>query len=141
VTGFVVDASIAVKWVVTEAYSEQAARLLEGSAILLAPELIYVESASALWSLQRRGDISVADVRDALAILADVPLHLPATLRQLMPAATRLASDVDHPVYDCFYLALAILEQYPVVTADRRFYSKVSAHPYLADRVLHIADR
>jgi predicted nucleic acid-binding protein len=42
-------------------------------------------------------------------------------------------------VYDCFYLALAILEQYPVVTADGRFHDKVRGHPYLSDRIVHVA--
>ncbi len=60
-------------------------------------------------------------------------------MRQLAASAVRLAVDLDHPVYDCFYLALAIQEQYPVVTADARFHGKVSRHPYLADRVTHVA--
>jgi predicted nucleic acid-binding protein len=139
-TGFVVDASIAVKWFIAEAYSDEAARLLEGERTLLAPELLYAEAANALWAVARRGDIGETDVRDALAVLADAPLGVPASMRRLMPAAARLAHDLDHPVYDCFYLALAVQEQYPVVTADRRFHDKVRSHPYLADRILHIAD-
>ena len=60
-------------------------------------------------------------------------------MRQLSAAATRLAIDLDHPVYDCFYLALAVQEQYPVVTADTRFHEKVRGHPYLSDRITHVA--
>ena len=41
--------------------------------------------------------------------------------------------------YDCFYLALAIHEQHPVVTADTRFREKIRDHPYLSDRVVHVA--
>ena len=33
-SGYVVDASVAVKWLVTEAFSEQAARLLDGEQTL-----------------------------------------------------------------------------------------------------------
>jgi predicted nucleic acid-binding protein len=139
-SGFVVDASVAVKWLVTEAYSDAAAALLEGRNTLLAPELLYAEAANALWALARRGDIGDADVRDALAVLADVPIRVPAPMRRLMPAVARLARDLKHPVYDCFYLALGIQEEYPVLTADRRFHDKVRAHPYLCDRILHIAD-
>ena len=36
-------------------------------------------------------------------------------------AAARLAPDVDHPVHDCFYLALAMQTGY-----------------YLSDRILHV---
>lgn len=63
-----------------------------------------------------------------------------SSMLDLTAAATRLASDLDHPVYDCFYLALAVHTQYPVVTADTRFHDKVCKHPYLSDRILHLAD-
>ena len=59
-------------------------------------------------------------------------------MRGLAPSAARLAIDLDHPAYDCFYLALALQEQYPVVTADRRFFDVVRKHPYLSDRVVHV---
>jgi predicted nucleic acid-binding protein len=60
-------------------------------------------------------------------------------MRQLATSAGRLATDLGHPVYDCFYLALAVQEQLPVVTADRRFYDVVHKHPYLSDRIVHVA--
>ena len=60
--------------------------------------------------------------------------------RRLAASSARLARDLGHPVYDCFYLALAIHENYPVVTADTRFYNKVRKHPYLSDRVVHVAE-
>jgi predicted nucleic acid-binding protein len=40
-------------------------------------------------------------------------------------AATRLAIDLDHPAYDCLYLALAIARDCPFVTADERFLRKL----------------
>jgi len=61
-------------------------------------------------------------------------------MRQLTASASRLAIDLGHPVYDCFYLALSVQEHYPVVTADRRFHDLVRAHPYLADRIIHLQD-
>ena len=51
----------------------------------------------------------------------------------------RLAVDLGHPAYDCYYLALAMQGQYPVVTADARFHDRVREHPYLSDRVVHVA--
>lgn len=90
--GFVVDASVAVKWLVDEPLSDEAAKLLEEGLLLAAPELIY------------------AEVANALDLLADAPLIVPSSMKQLMPAAARLAADLDHPVYDCMYLALGIQE-------------------------------
>jgi predicted nucleic acid-binding protein len=135
-TGFVVDASVAIKWLVDEPLSEQAAKLLDDDLPLAAPELIYAEAANALWAIARRGHISAADVREALDLLADAPLTIPGSMKQLMAAAARLADDLDHPVYDCMYLALALQEQRPVITADRRFYAAVQGHPYLAGQVV-----
>ena len=57
---------------------------------------------------------------------------------QFAPSAARLAIDLGHPAYDCFCLALAVQEQYPVITADRRFYDIVRRHPYLSDLVVHV---
>lgn len=133
--GFVVDASVAVKWLIDEPLSDQAAQLLEKNIPLVAPELLYAEAANALWAIARRGHIAASDVRDALDLLADAPLTVPTSMKQLMAAAARLAIDLDHPVYDCIYLALAIQEQRPVITADRRFYEMVQAHPYLSGHV------
>jgi len=60
-------------------------------------------------------------------------------MRELAASAARLATDLDHPAYDCFYLALAVQQQYPLVTADKRFYDIVHKHPYFSDRVVHVA--
>jgi predicted nucleic acid-binding protein len=59
-------------------------------------------------------------------------------MRQLAASAVRLAIDLGHPAYDCFYLALAVQEQYPLITADRRFYDIVRKHPHLSDRIVHV---
>jgi predicted nucleic acid-binding protein len=136
VTGFVVDASVAVKWLIAEPLSENAARLLDDDFSLAAPDLIYVESANALWAAERRGDMSDTGVREALEILADVRLAVLTSMKRLTPAALRLARDLDHPVYDCVYLALALQEQRPVITADRRFLNAVRSHSYLSDHVV-----
>jgi len=140
-SGFVVDASVAVKWLIGEAYSEQAARLLEDEdTTLVAPELLFAEVGNALWALSRRGDITPADCKEAVAVLKAAPLAIPSSLRQLAAAAGQLALDLDHPVYDCVYPALALQENYPVVTANQRFLDKVRQHPYLAARVVHVAE-
>ena len=92
-----------------------------------------------LWAMRHRGDIVRSDLSDAIDALRAAPVAVPFSMRQLASAATRLAVDLDHPVYDCFYLALAVQEQYPVITADARFHRKVRDHPYLSDRIRHVA--
>ena len=137
-TGFVVDASVAVKWLVGEEYSEQATALLHGGSTFVAPALVFAEAANALWAMHRRGDIAADDLAEAVETLRAAPISLPVSMPQLAAAAARLAVDLDHPVYDCFYLALSVQTQYPVVTADARFLGKVRDHPYLSDRIVHV---
>ena len=60
-SGYVVDVRLAVKWLVSEAFSEAAARLLDGKTTLIAPELIFVETANALRAMCLRSNIASAD--------------------------------------------------------------------------------
>ena len=53
----VIDASIAVKWVVEEEGTPQALRLLQRSK-LIAPELLVAECANILWKKVRRDELS-----------------------------------------------------------------------------------
>ncbi len=43
--------------------------------------------------------------------------------RRLYPRALALALELDHPIYDCFYLACAEREETPLLTADRRLHA------------------
>ncbi len=139
-TGYVVDASVAVKWLVAETFSDKAVRLLEDKVALIAPELLFAEASNALWAMCRRQDISRKDFAEAIDTLKSAPITVPTSMRQLAASASHLAVDLDHPVYDCFYLALGIQEHYPVVTADSRFYGAVRAHPYLSGQIIHVQD-
>ena len=56
--------------------------------------------------------------------LKDTPLRL-QPLTRLAVRATEIALQLDHPVYDCFYLALAEAERCLLVTADQRLREKV----------------
>ena len=138
--GYVVDASVAVKWLVAEPLSEESATLLDSGATLLAPDLLFAEATSALAVKHRHGEMNREELAEAVDLLRVAPVATPLSMRQLAASSARLAVDLGHPVYDCFYLALAIHEDYPVVTADTRFYDKISRHPYLGDRMVHIAD-
>ena len=138
--GYVVDASVAVKWLVTEPLSDEAATLLDSGVTLLAPDLLFAEAANALSTKCRKGEIDREELAETVHLLRAAPVATPLSMRQLAASSARLATDLRHPVYDCFYLALAITEDFPVVTADTRFYDKVRKHPYLGDRIVHVAD-
>ena len=72
-TGFVVDASVVVKWFLKEEFSEESSVLLESGATLVAPALLFAEVSNALWAIHQRGDIGPEDLRDAVAALKAAP--------------------------------------------------------------------
>ena len=133
----IIDASVAVKWVVDEPDGDKAEKLL--SEPLAAPALSMAEAASALWSKCRRRDISEDEVRRACATLRQAPVFQ-ISLELLLPAAIDYALTLQHPVYDCFYLAAAHIHETHLVTADLRFARRVAGHPNHAARVRLLAD-
>lgn len=44
--------------------------------------------------------------------------------------AQRITREIDHPIYDCLYLALAERETAIVVTADKKFHTRVKSSKY-----------
>lgn len=121
----VVDSSVAVKWVIPEVLSDRAERLLARDDDLLAPDLLPIEAANALWRKTARREISAREADRALALLLESGLDLRPT-RPLLPRAMRLARLLRRPVYDCVYLVLAQRERASLVTADVRLIKRVA---------------
>lgn len=120
----VVDASIAIKWVVEEDGTEEALTL-RGRARLIAPELLVAECANILWKKVQREELSKQEALLAARLLQGADVELFPT-RSLFESATRLAIELDHPAYDCLYLALAIENECQFVTADEQLLRKLS---------------
>ncbi|MDR3535261.1 MAG: type II toxin-antitoxin system VapC family toxin [Acetobacteraceae bacterium] len=119
-----VDASIAIKWVVAEAGAEQAWRLRERHRFL-APDLLAVECTNILWKKVRLGELTAEEASLACGILAGAGIEL-CPMRPLMRPALRLALALDHSAYDCAYLVLALQAGVPFATADGRLVRKVA---------------
>ena len=71
--------------------------------------------------------------------LRDVPLKL-WDGEEPLPASLEWAHRLDHAVYDCAYLALALHLEGTYVTADRRSWQKATARHDLGDRVVLLSD-
>jgi predicted nucleic acid-binding protein len=136
-TRLVIDASIAIKWVVQEEGSE-AALALRTRAELIAPDLMIAECANILWKKVERNEVSKSEALIAARLLQRANVDILST-RNLLEPATRLAIELEHPAYDCIYLALAIEMDCRFGTADKAFVRKISSAP-LADRVVALAD-
>lgn len=135
-TTLVIDASVAIKWVVDEAGTPEALALRRHR--LTAPDLLVAECANILWKKVRRRELSAPEAALAARLLERADIDLAPT-RRLLEQATRLAVTLDHPAYDCLYLVLAETAGCDVVTADERLCAKIAAHP-LSIRVLRLAD-
>jgi predicted nucleic acid-binding protein len=114
----VVDASVAVMLATGEPGSDGADRMLAG-ALRAAPDLILAETANALWRKARVGILTQADAARASHEISRMFRSLVAS-QELRAQALDLALRRDHPVYNCFYVALAMREVAPLLTADRR---------------------
>ena len=113
----VVDASVAVKWVIGEAGSEHAVALK--GARLYAPDLWVAECANVLWKKAARNEISADEAEAAAMALEAAEVELVAT-RPLLARAVGLASTLGHAAHDCLYLLAAADLGVPLITADAR---------------------
>jgi predicted nucleic acid-binding protein len=128
----VIDASVALKWVLPEDNSDLAEALRAEN--LIAPPLWLMESANALWRNVRIGKISASDAARLLNELSAAPIavsHKEGDVTEAFDLAVRLA----HPIYDCLYIALAQREKTYVVTADRRLADLANNFPDIAPSV------
>ena len=131
----VIDASVAVKWFVEQDGWEEARALAKPPAELVAPELILAEIASALWKYVRVGQLA-EDIAKAMLSRAPSAFARLVPLEELLASAFALSLSIPHPVYDCFYLALARREGAPLVTADKRLTARAQTLPGVEVRLL-----
>ena len=135
---FVVDASVAVKWLVVEEDADVAQELATGGQELHAPRLMASEVANALWRKARAGEIERRAAGILLTNVPDMPVRWGAD--EIVSAdAVRLALALDRPVYDCVYLALAHRIGAVMLTADLRFANALVSSEH-GESILTLAD-
>ena len=127
----VIDASVAVKWFVEEPGTSAARDQLAAGARLVAPDLVIAEVCNALWARVCRGGIEKAQARMAVDLVPRYFEELTPTAG-LRERAFEIALELGHPIYDCFYLALAESRRTQVVTADGRLLMRLRGTPLLA---------
>jgi predicted nucleic acid-binding protein len=116
----VIDASVAVKWYLPEKGSESASGLLNGELRLLAPDLLIAEFGNTLWKKTRKGELMPREARTIVDAFVSTPPVIICPSTPLLPGALDIAVGFHRSVYDALYLALAVAERCPFVTADDR---------------------
>ena len=115
----VIDASVAVRLVTHTCGQDDWGAQLEEAALVLAPELMLTDVANALWKLRRSNALQQVEPQALLADARELVDQIEPD-RTLQAEALALACHLDHPVYDCLYLALARRQAARLLTADQR---------------------
>lgn len=125
-----VDASLVVKWLVSEEDSAKALNVLgqwiEGSVNMIAPVIIDYEVASVLRKVVSRGLIDAYEARERLCLFESLPirrLHSPSLLRRAWETACRHRMPT---VYDASYVALAEITGTRLYTCDEALVSAMA---------------
>jgi len=127
--GYVVDASVAVKWLIPEDHSEKAVKLLEdwtGEELeLKAPRLLRLEVTNALTKYVEKGILSGEQAAEGLSIFREIALTYIEEDWQLIEDALRASMTENLTVYDAIYLTLAKKLDAALITADERLIQSV----------------
>ena len=133
-TLIVVDASIAVKWLIDEGDQERAIAIGK-LGDLIAPDIISLEVANALWAKVRAKKISRSHADDLFATLMHWPMTFASSVR-LAERARSLSFELDAAIYDCLYWALALEQSAALATADLAFIAKLRRKRVPASRII-----
>ena len=135
----VVDANVALHWTIESPLSAHAERLLHGGVALIAPDFIIVEVTNAFY-------FTIRDRPDRVARALDGLEFLPRWFSELVPAVTlrhramACCMDLEHPAYDCYYLALAESRDAKLVSTDEHFIRKVQSSTRHGGSIMHLSD-
>ena len=130
-TKVVVDANLAVKWVLNEADSNIAMALLDewnqSDFIMIAPALLTYEVTNALFQNIRKGLLNLTQAKNALEQALSLGIELEFLEEAgLSEQALELAQKYNLPAtYDAHYLALAEREDCDLWTADTKLWKAV----------------
>lgn len=134
----VIDASVAVKWLLSEDGSDQAIGIIEAGHELYAPDLLVSEIGNVLWKQRRAGAIGESAPQALMTEFLGIRLHR-VDSRSLATEALEIACRHDRSFYDSLYLALAQTVDGMLVTADARFVNALASTPHAA-RIATLSD-
>ena len=130
----VVDASVGIKLVLTEALSSQAHALFDHlardpAARFYVPDLFDIECANILWKHIQRSRYPIADAQLNLATLSALALQR-LSVSTLATDALAVAASHGISAYDACYVAAAQRLGVPLITADSRLVAKLAGTPF-----------
>lgn len=134
----IIDANVALLWVLAEPGSDLAERFIAGSR-LQSPSVFKLEVAHALTKARRTKRLSTAEMREAFDVLAEIAVVF-TPFEDLLPEAVTTALALHVTTYDALYLALVAASGEQLVTADLRLRNAAARDARFAGRVLLLAE-
>lgn len=126
----VVDASVAVKWLIPEEYSQLALKLLkelaEGVTELHAPLMLKYEVHNALRTYVSRKIITTENAYRLSRIFSQIELSYHEPSWKALQASLKQALEYGITVYDAIYITLAQEVNATLITADKQLYQKIA---------------
>jgi predicted nucleic acid-binding protein len=132
--GYVVDASVIVKWFLyhQEADRDRALALrnlhISGRSKIYVPQLTFLEVLNAIRFSSKADE---QDSQTALETLHDLNLETKSAEVGLLRKANAIAWAYKITIYDALYVALAEQVGYPLITADEVMVKKLKGHSIL----------
>ena len=137
----VIDASVVIKWFVSEPDSDAALRLLDVEKRFLAPDHVFAETVNVVWKHVRRRHFSTAFGYDVVAKIGRAAANVDVvSCHDLIADAYKIALHYDRSVYDAMYVALAMQRKTRLITADTRLYNALVRAPEIAPHIQSLAD-
>jgi predicted nucleic acid-binding protein len=134
---YVLDASVALKWVLPEPDSQKALALRDSFQHkvdeLIAPSFFPMECGYSLFRAQNKRLIVPGQPR---TLLTSIMVHCPAlkSVTHLLPRAVEITERHGVGFYDSFYIALAEAEACDLVTADAKLVRALkSTFPFVVE--------
>lgn len=118
---YTVDASVLVKLVVEEEYSQNAVNLIsDPKTILYAPRIIYHETGSVLYKMTRRGIMKKNYAIRAYENLIKLPIEISSDDWNVLPDILEMSLRHGLHFYDCLYIHTAKKTGSALVSSDRK---------------------
>lgn len=124
-TGFVLDNSVAMRWLLEspkapdQKYAEKVLKSLsEQDAVV--PNLWHLEACNVIIGAEKRGEITVGESEKFITQLENLPIHVDTmSANQAFSRTINLARTYKLSSYDACYLELAVREGLPIATLDK----------------------
>lgn len=124
----VIDTSVAVKWFFEEPHTPEALRVLAackaGNRHPVVPDLIYPEFGNAVWKRVIHRRVTTEDGAAVVAAFGALPLEIIAS-HATLSTAYQLAATHRRTVYDATFLAVSVLLDVDLLTADEPLHRAV----------------